>query len=243
MINQKITSWSDGKKNAKFIQRGGEILKMIGGELLRIDFSKEEDKWTASNPIPVIVSEIGDFDPLTGTYKIIYKEKDKDNSEDLRITPEGFSFNVPENDGWMKRFVTYSNHFLMMEEELYYRRLKDLFNSGRGILGPDQLSQFSTGKHKKERLGTFNYISAVIDSDVPGGVNEGILAFRISEISKLNKYGKNWDFGIRDDTGDYISIRKFKEDPDTKQWMVKNFSIDDTVLGDLKFIDIETPKQ
>ena len=240
-LEEKLIAWSDGKKNIKFIPQGGEILKYIGSELLKVRFEKNSSgEWTTETPEPVFVTFIGDFEPLTGTYKIVYRGKDKEGDEELRITPEGFSWNVPEEDGWMIRFVSYSSHFRMMEEELFYRNLKNLYLSGRGVLGPQEISQFSTGKERKKRLGSLNYIAAVIDTDIPGGIGEGILSFRISEISRIEKRGKKWEIGLRDQDGDYVSVQKFIEDPETHQWISPSFSIDGKVIGDLKILDIES---
>lgn len=239
-LEDKIISWSDGKRNSKFIPQGGEILKYIGSEILYIKFTKnEEGEWTTTDPSPVVVIRIGDFDPLTGTYKMTYKSKDL-GEEELRVTPEGFSWNVPETDGWMIRFVTYSNHFKMMEEELYYRRLKEIYQTGNGVLGPQELSQFTTGKERKTRLGVLNYISVIIDSDVPGGLGEGILAFRVSEIIRIEKRGKKWELGLRDQDGDYIGVSRFIEDPETHQWYSPDFTLGGKLLGDLKIVDIES---
>lgn len=239
-LDEKIIAWSDGRRNTKFVPQGGEILKYVGSELLKVRFDRDsEGNWVTTNPEPVFVVAIGDFDPLTGTYKMTWKEKES-KEEDLRITPEGFSWNNPETDGWMIRFVSYSNHFRMMEEELFYQNLSSLFRSGRGNLGPNELSQFSTGKERKKRLGFLNYIAAVINTDVQGGLGEGILSFRISEITRVDKRGNKWELGMRDQSGDLIWVGKFIEDPETHQWYSPSFTINDTLLGDLKIIDIES---
>lgn len=239
-LEEKIITWSDGKRNVKFIPQGGEILKYIGSEMLKINFKKNDaGEWNTETPIPVFIISIGDFEPLTGTYKVIYKGKDADE-EELRITPEGFSWNVPEEDGWMVRFVSYSSHFKMMEEELFYRNLKTLYTSEKNILGPQELSQFSAGKERKKRLGSLNYISVVIDTDTTEGIGEGILAFRVSEITRVDKRGKKWEIGLRDQEGDYIGVQKFIEDSETHQWYCPSFTLDGKVLGDLKILDIES---
>lgn len=239
-LEEKIITWSDGRKNTKFVPQGGEILKYAGADMFLIKFNKGKNgDWTTENPNPVFISYIGDFDPLTGTYRLVYKEKESGEKE-LRITPEGFSWNFPETDGWMIRFVSYSSHFKMMEEEIFYQNLRTLYVSNKNILGPQELSQFTTGKEKKHRLGCLNYISAVIDTDIPGGLGEGFLAFRISEITRIDKRGKKWELGIRDQEGDYIGISKFIEDPETHQWYSPGFSIDGKIIGDLKILDIES---
>lgn len=118
-LEDKLIFWSDGRKNTKFIPQGGDILKYIGSEMLLIRFERDENGvWTTKTPDPVFIVSIGDFEPLTGTYKVMYRRKES-GDEELRVTPEGFSWNIPEDDGWMIRLVSYSNHFKMMEEELF----------------------------------------------------------------------------------------------------------------------------
>lgn len=239
-LEEKLITWSDGKRNSKFILQGGEILKYIGSEILLVRFEKDENGvWKTENPNPIFIISIGDFDPLTRTYRMVYKGKET-KEEEIRITPEGFSWNVPEEDGWMIRFVPYSSHFKMMEEELFYGNLKTVYSSGKGVLGPQELSQFSTGRERKYRLGCLNYISVVIDTDTQDGIGEGILAFRVSEIMRVDKKGKKWEIGLRDQEGDYIGISKFIEDQETHQWYSPKFTINGKILGDLKIIDIES---
>ena len=236
-LKKKIESWSLGKNNYKMIPTGGEILKSIGSEMLFIEFTKESGEWIAKSPQPIFIQGIGDYNPLTGTYSVTYT-KDKESKSE-RITPEGFSFNDPENDGWMHRFITYSLHFKVMEEELYYNRLRVKYDKSENVLPIEPLCVLQKGK-QKESLQYHNYIAAVIDSDVPGGVGEGILSFRISEITKIDKRAKSWNFGIRDNTGYYMLVSGYQEIDGT--WICKNFSVSGTVLGDLKVIDIEDPK-
>lgn len=239
VLKEKIESWSLGKTNGKLIPRGGEILKSIGSEMLLVKFKKENDNWSADNPLPIFVQSIGEYNPLTGTYEITYTTKDKETSTE-RITPEGFSFNDPETEGWMHRFITYSLHFKLMEEELYYARLREKFDRSENILPIESIMVLQGGK-QKESLGYHNYIAAIIDTNVEGGLGEGILSFRISEITKINKRSKSWSFGLRDSEGYFIQVPKYQEVDGT--WIAKRISIDGVVLGDLKIVDIEDPKK
>lgn len=239
VLKEKIESWSLGKTNGKLIPRGGEILKSIGSEMLLVKFKKENDNWSADNPLPIFVQSIGEYNPLTGTYEITYTNRDKETSTE-RITPEGFSFNDPETEGWMHRFITYSLHFKIMEEELYYTRLREKFDRSENVLPIESIIVLQGGK-QKESLGYHNYIAAIIDTDVEGGLGEGILSFRISEITKISKRSKSWSFGLRDLEGYFIQIPKYQEVDGT--WIAKGISIDGVVLGDLKIVDIEDPKK
>lgn len=239
-LEKKIESWSLGKTNQKLIPEGGEILKSIGSEMLFIEFIKENDQWTAKDPVPIFVSGIGDYEPMTGTYEISYNKKDEGVKTE-RIIPTGFSFNNPEETGWMHRFITYSLHFKTMEEELYYNRLRTKFDLSENVLPIEAIQTIQAGK-QKDSLGFHNYISAVINTDTENGIKSGILAFRISEITKLTKRSKSWAFGLRDWDGYFMSIPKYQE-IEKEGWICKDFSIDGTILGDLKILDIEDPKK
>lgn len=237
MNKKKLESWSLGKDNHKLIPAGGEILKSVGSEVLLIEFTRGEDGvWKTSEPKPIFILGIGEYDALTGTYQIRWKDRGGEKME--RIIPEGFSFNRPEEDGWMKRFITYSLHFKAMEEELYWGRLRMKYDRGEGVL-PIEAIQVLKGN--KESLGYHNYIAAVIDTDVPGGLGKGILSFRISEIGRLQKRARSWEFGIRDWDGYYMTVQKYQEEEPGK-WICRGFKIDGEVLGDLKIIDIQDPR-
>ena len=238
-LKKKIESWSLGKNNYKMIPAGGEILKSIGSEMLFIEFSRDtEGNWTTKDPQPIFIQGIGGYNPLTGTYEIKYSGKDKIVKTET-ITPEGFSFNDPDKEGWMHRFVTYSLHFKMMEEELYYNRLRTKYDKSENVLPIDSIIVLQKGK-QEESLKYHNYIAAVIDTDVEGGLRQGILSFRIGGITKIDKRSKSWSFGLRDTSGYYMAVPKYQEIKGT--WICKNFSISGVILGDLKIIDIEDPK-
>lgn len=238
-LKKKIESWSLGKNNYKMIPAGGEILKSIGSEMLFIEFSRDDEgNWTTKDPQPIFIQGIGGYNPLTGTYEIKYSGKDKTVKTET-ITPEGFSFNDPDKEGWMHRFVTYSLHFKMMEEELYYNRLRTKYDKSENVLPIDSIIVLQKGK-QEESLKYHNYIAAVIDTDVEGGLGQGILSFRIGGITKIDKRSKSWSFGLRDTSGYYMAVPKYQEIEGT--WICKNFSISGVVLGDLKIIDIEDPK-
>ena len=234
---EKLIQWSLGKNNQKWIPQGGEILKYIGSEMLFVDFEKK-DVWTAKEPTPVAIQRIGDYDPMTGTYSMTWTDKDKKEHTE-RITPEGFSFNDPDKEGWMHRFVSYSLHFKMMEEELYYGRLRKIYDKNQGVLGIEPIEVLVKGK-QEESLKYHNYIAAVIDTETENGIHEGILEFRIHGITKLQKRSKSWCFGIKDQDGYLIMIPKYQETPEG--WIAKDITLDGKIIGDLKIIDIEDEK-
>lgn len=239
-LEKKIEKWSLGKNNRKFINPSADILRFIGSEMLLVVFNKDETgKWDSETPKPIFVNSIHDFDPMTGTYEIIYT-LDKETKQE-RIIPEGFSFNSPEESGWMHRFLPYSLHFRILEEELYYKRLRAKYDSSEGVLPIEPLLIFKKS-NQKETLGYKNYIAAVIDSDVEGGVKEGILSFRIVEITNITKKSKGWEMVLKDDSGNILFVNNYKND-ENEGWICKGVKLDGTLLGDLKIMDIEDPKK
>lgn len=239
-LGKKLEEWSLGKDNYKYIAPGAEILKSVGCEMLFIEFNKEDGEWKAKNPLPVFIQRIGNFNPLTGTYEITYHSKENETPVTETITPEGFSFNDPENEGWMHRFITYSLHFKIMEEELYYQRLRTNFDTSENVLNLDSITVLQGGK-QKESLGYRNYIAAVIDTNVEGGLGVGILSFRINGITKLIKRNNSWGFGIRDEKGYLVNVPKFQQIDGV--WMCKGLTLDGVKLGDLKIMDIQNKKE
>ena len=236
-----LENYALGKTSLKWVPEGAEILKSIGSEVVFVRFTREnaESNWI-TNTSRVFIISIRDFDPMTGTYQIVYRKIDDESKEAIeeRIIPEGFSFNNPEKDNWMNRFIPMSLHFKLTEEEIYYHRLKNLYNSRSGL--PIQKIQELKNTKQEESLGYHNYIAAVIDSDVSGGLGLGIISFRIYEITTIQMLSKAWSFGIKDKDGNYFPI-KF-ENNQNSDGVVKNFSVNGVIIGDLKIMDIEDEK-
>lgn len=233
-----LENYALGKKTLKWVPEGGEILKSIGTEVIFVKFTREDEKsnWI-TNTSRVFVISIRDFDPMTGTYQIVYRKVD-DESKDVieeRIIPEGFSFNNPEKDNWMNRFIPMSLHFKLTEEEIFYQRLKRIYDSQPGL--PIEKIRDLKSSDQNESLGYHNYIAAVIDSDIPDGLGLGIISFRIYEITPIQMLSKTWSFGIKDKDLNYFPV-KLESTPD-EGGIAKRFSVNGVVIGDLKIMDIE----
>lgn len=229
-----LENYALGKNTLKWIPEGGEILKSINTEVVKIDFKRDDkDKPWVTSIDRVFINSIDDFEPMTGTYQSSYKKLNEEGEpKSIRIIPEGFSFNNPDKDNWMTRFVPLSLHFKLTEEELYYQRLKSLFNTRPGFT-IDKIREYSKSK-QEETLGYHNYIAAVIDTDVEDGLNIGIISFRIYGIRSILRLSKAWSFGIVDKDSHYFSI-KLGDNSD----MMENFSVNGTKIGNLKIFNIE----
>jgi hypothetical protein len=237
-----LESYALGKATTKWIPEGGDILKRIGTEMILVKFSKETGEWKTEN-VRVFILGISGYDAMTGTYEIKYRELGGDDKEDKveteRIIPEGFSFNQPEKDLWMHRFMPYSLHMALTEEEIYYTRLREIFNSRPG-LGIDEIRTLAQG-NQSESLGYHNYIAAVIDSDIQGGLGQGMISFRIYGLGKIQLVSGGWSLGVMDKDSNYFQVR-LETDQEKGGTVCKGFTIDGKLIGDLKILDIEDPK-
>lgn len=238
-----VSDYSFNQASLKWIPAGGEILEHIGQEVVYLDYTRKspEDSWVVKTSRAYIQS-IHDFEPLTGTYEIIFSLIDETGeAEDLlrreRIIPEGFSYNNPDLHNWMHRFVPYSLHFKLGEAESHYLRMVNLYSERPGMT-MSEIKKLQTEDPKK-KLGFFNNIQALIDTDVEGGLGVGLISFRIYEISEPKLLSKTWRFGLRDKSNNYFPIRLDKSDEENT--MIRNWTLGDTLIGDLKILDISDP--
>lgn len=214
-------------KSLRWISKGGEILKYINSPVVLVDFKKDSNNnWTSETKMAEITS-INDWDGITLTYKIKYTiEKE---SFEGRIVPEGFIFNNPEEDKWAKRFVPYSLHMKMTEEENFFKRLMKLYET-KDTMPVDQINQL---RSNKDGLSYYNYIAAVIDTK--DGINCGLCSFRIHEITMPNfsKKDNTWMFGVKDESGNYYPLKWCKDNNYLTLYSGGKF------IGNVKILDVE----
>lgn len=227
-------SLSMGSK--KWISKGSDLLRYIGQNIIQVKFSKnsETDPWES---VAVIVRLVGitDFEPLTGTYLMTWESTDGKDSkqENCRVTPEGFSFGIPEKDLWMYRFLPMSLHVQMTEAIYAYDRFKRLYES-RPSLEEKEIESLCRDK-QVESLERLRYISLIVDTDVPDGLGVGICETRLSRISRPQLHGKYWMVAVHDSQDNYIILRIPRENP-TEAFKL---SIDKTFIGNAKLIDLQ----
>ena len=144
-------SYSLSMGSEKWISKGADLLKYIGQNIIQVKFSKksETDPWE-SVAIIVKLLEITDFEPLTGTYRMTWESVDgKNTQESCRVTPEGFSFGIPEKDLWMYRFLPMSLHIQMTEAIYAYDRYEKLFKE-RPSLSEKEIEELCRDKHRED---------------------------------------------------------------------------------------------
>lgn len=240
LVEKKVHEWS--QMGAVLDIVGGEILRHIGSEILYAKFKKNPENGGWDNDLQVVtLGYIGDYDPMTGTYLAKMTKKDKEKVE-IRIMSAGFEWGDPEEKGATSRLIPLSHHYRLMENEMYYNRLRDMYFKNKNVLGIEQLEAM-VGKDSKEALAHILWIAAVIDSDTEKGVGKGILTFRIGEVSGISKRSRSWAFNLRDlDDGTFMTIPKFTQGEDGI-WVARDFSWNGVIIGDLKIIDIEEPRE
>lgn len=195
-------TYSYSKGNYKYIPMASEILKYIGQAVVLVTFKKiwktekneegEEIKsytWQDSMDRAMIIS-ISDYDPLTMTYLCKYKIEGSDNEIEVRIQPEGFEFCDTESESTEQfvRFVPYSYHCKMVEDEFTAARISELFEK-RNTLEFEALQVISESKNQGQVLRYSNNIGLAVKMD--SGV---IFWVRIYKLKLKHRQGKK--FGL-----------------------------------------------
>ena len=214
------------KASYKYIPAGSVILKYIGQIVILIDFKKESEEWKIESVKHAQIVSISDFDPMTMTYLCKYKlnEDEKDsNPREIRIVPEGFSWGNPEETGEMKRFMPYSLHCELVEDEAFWSRLSDLWEK-RSTLKVEELTTISQSKERETLLKYSHNIGALIKLNKSGDY----LWTRITGLSISHKVGTKYKL-------------KFENDKETWTMLIDS---GDTVydfengIGQVKIIDL-----
>ena len=217
------------KADAKWIPGGGEILKCIGVEVIMVEFNKGEKGWTNKIKKAYIIS-ISDYDPMTSTYLCKYRlvDEDKETSwREVRIIPEAFSFENPEETRKMIRFVPYSLHCKMAEEEAMYYRVSQLFDS-RKTLPIENLKQISESKEQEKTLTYACNIAAVIKT-----IDDQTLYFRINKLNLRHNYKDNYLLTLTDEWKKAYTIPIIASEEEYV------FKFNGDKIGLLKIIDLE----
>lgn len=215
------------KLDYKYIPAGSEILKYIGQEVVFIHYQKEgENNWTTKSEKAIIVS-IEDYDPMTMTYNCKYRLQSSPEKElEVRIIPEGYSWSEPKEDGEVDsfvRFVPYSYHCKLAEDEMLYSRLADLYEK-KETLTVEQLKNISESKEKSKTLKYSNHIAAIIKLDESGD----ILYFRLHDFYLKHRSGTRYAIGLTDSEN---RVHKMMIDSKDSEYSFEN-------LGKLKLIDL-----
>ena len=79
------------RSSLKFVPKGGEMLKYVGCDVFHVRLTREnqESPWAVEQKM-VRIESISDWEPLSGTYKVIYT--DFVDTFEMRMIPEGIKF-------------------------------------------------------------------------------------------------------------------------------------------------------
>lgn len=238
-----VSDYTFNPASFKWIPKGGSILEYIGQTVAYIEYTKETDdtEWKTTGKAAYIQS-IHDYEELTGTYEILFSVIGEDQEGIIRrerIIPEGFSYNQPDTDNWMHRFTPFSLHYEMIEREQFWNRLGILYNTIPGMTF-DELKKFQAQEKVENKLGYFENIHAIINTDIDGGLGVGLIAFRVSEITEPKLLSKTWKMGLKDSKGNYIPLTFEKKDlqENSETGIIKGWTLNEELIGDMKIIKI-----
>lgn len=211
------------KGSYKYIPAGGEIFKYIGQPVMYVTFEKDENgDWNSFYESALLIG-LSDFDPMTMTYLCKYKLLNEKNAEEkeIRIIPEGFSWGDPEETGEMKRFVPISLHYTLQEDELFFKRLKDLYET-RDTISLVSIKTLSDSKEQEKTLKYTHNIGAAIKTD------DGFyLWVRLQKIGLNHKNGEYYNLSFGDERNRWSLVIKSSD---------KEYKIDK--VGTVKLIDL-----
>jgi hypothetical protein len=238
MENSKIVNlfketYSLSLGSPKWISEGGELLKYIGQNVIMVKFKRESENspWTNTTQMVNLVG-ISGFDEMTGTYTVAWKEEGENTElQSERLTPEGFSFNIPEADNWMHRFLPISLHMQITEAQQMYARYRKLWEE-RESMKIDDIWKYCRSK-QRDTVGYKNYIALLVNTD--NGIDVGITECRIKSFSNPQNIGKFWSIGIRDARDNFYVLR-IPKDSETDAF---KFSLNGEYIGQAKIIDLQ----
>ena len=199
-----VKNYGYDRKSYKYIPAGAEILKYIGQIVVLVNYKKENGIWSSTFEKAAIES-IDNFDNITMTYSCKYKVEGSDELKEIRIIPEGFSFGNPEETGEMKRFIPYSLHCQMVEDEVFYSRVASLYED-RKTLPIEALQMISDSKKQDEILKYSRNIGAAIKTD------SGVVWVRLHKLSLHHKSGSKYYLNIGDPKNDWNIVISKEDD-------------------------------
>ena len=184
----------------EYVPRGAEILKYIGQTVIKVEYDKKEDGTWGTNQGPVFIVSISDFDPINMTYKCVYK-KEGGAEEEFRMIPEGYSWADSDDITHAIRLLPTSMHCRLMEDELFYARLQNLWEK-RGTLDFTSLQGLASSKDKDTTLRYSRHLACLIKLE--GDDNKGVLYFRIHKLNLKHKAGNEYALSSWDGEGNPV---------------------------------------
>ena len=212
------------KGSYDYVPRGSEIFRNIGQQVIYVVYQKQSDGTWDSDYKRATIESITDYDPITMTHLVKYKVEDGE-LEEFRMIPEGYCYvdKEPDDIDVVKRFLPYSMHCKLIEDELFYERLRELYEK-RKTLRMEEVVAISSSKDKAQLLRYSKHIAAVIKM-----ADDDILYFRIHDLSAKHKVGTKYSITLTD--GDN-NLHKFMADSTNESYTFENG------IGELKIIDL-----
>ena len=220
----------------KYVPKGSEILKYVDQDVLLITYKKiseptgevdEEGKeivnsrWETSGTRAYIVS-ISDHNSFDMTYLCKYRIEDSEEVKEARIIPEGYEYSVGTDVDEFIRFVPYSIHTLMTEDQIFYARVADMYDSKEPIKFED-LRTISDSKNQGQVLRYSHNIGAAVKLE-----DGTVLWIRIHALKIKHRQGNKFGLFFSDEDGKQWSALVTPEDTE--------YSL--TGLGTFKILDL-----
>lgn len=220
----------------QYVPMAFELEKVIGQAVVMITYKREElpegaseeekkaASWGTEMSMVRLVS-ICEPDPMTMTnllkYKPIVDGKDSDEVIEVRVQPEGYEFVNADETGSFRRFQPASLHHKMMEDELFFSRLRELYDS-RDTLDFKSLETISSSKDQGQILRYSNNIGAAIELE-----DGSLIWIRIHSLKLKHRKGNMYGLFFSSDGKEWSTIVHSDE---------KVYTIGD--WGKLKIIDL-----
>ena len=159
----------------QYVPMAFELMKCIGQPVVMVTYRREEqevkegeekpeERWNTNMNMVRLVS-IYNHDPMTMTSVLKYRTSLEDNEGEeieVRVQPEGYEFVDGETAGMFRRFQPVSLHHKMIEDELFFARLRDLYDT-RDTLSFEELKTISDSKNQGQVLRYSHNIGAAIE--------------------------------------------------------------------------------
>ncbi len=235
-IKKLVNEFGYAPGNYKYIPKGSEILKYIGQTVILVTFTREEDEPEEGETEPkthwtdkverALIHSIYDHDPMTMTYMCKYSVEDSKDIQEIRIQPEGYEFVNADETGLFRRFVPYSTHCIMVEDELFFARLEKLWQE-RDTLEFDALNTISESKDQAQVLRYSHNIGAAIKLE-----SGQLIWIRIHELHLKHRQGNKYGLFFYNEKRQW-STQVTKED---KSYILNG-------IGEFKIIDLSDIKE
>lgn len=231
-LSKLKTEYGYSPASYKYIPMAFELMKCIGQPVVMVTYTKEdkdpesEDKestWSTDIKMVRLVS-IYDHDPMTMTNKLKYNTSLEDTGGEeveVRVQPEGYEFVNGEETGTFRRFQPVSLHHQMMEDELFFARLRNLFDS-RDTLSFEELKTISESKNQGQVLCYSHNIGAAIELE-----DGDLIWIRLHGLKLRHRKGNMYGLFFSSDGKEWSTIVYSDE---------KEYKIGD--WGKLKIIDL-----